>query len=149
MTALPFTQTPLEANGDIYPRRFIVGVAGTGNLGVQATGSTIPILGVSYDKLRYPPNSPADDGKNAVAGEQLSYHGWGTIARVDIGTDITDLTVPVTSDGSGKAKPVSFAGGQTALVWIAGLPLDIGTSASGASTRVYILPPSCVHPALS
>jgi hypothetical protein len=142
----PFTQIPYEANGNISPRRFITGVAGSAQKAVQAVGVTLPILGVSYDKLRFPPNSPSDDGFNAIAGEPLSFHRHGEVASVDTGAAITDLTVPLTSDGSGKAIPVTMVG-NTALTWVGGLPVDI--CANGEVCRVFILPPWAFHPTLS
>ena len=103
--SIGYGQIPVVANGNVSPRRFIVGVTGAGNgqRAVQATGSTACYLGISSDWLRYPPNSPQDDGYIAVAGENLAYAGPGMTTNLDIGaTDITNCGLPVKSDASGK-----------------------------------------------
>lgn len=143
----PISLGQYEANGDVYPRRFVVPTAGTNNRVDQGTGVTLPLLGVTGDNTRFPPNSPSDDGKHAIAGEFVDLHGPGQVTNLDLGANVTDLSVPLTSDGSGKGTPVSFAGGQTSLTWIGALPLKLGSS--GEWIPVYILSPFCVHPALS
>lgn len=142
----PFTQIAFEANGNISPRRFLTTVAGSAQKVVQASGVTTPIIGVSYNKLRFPPNSPSDDGFNAIAGEHVSYHTAGEIALVDAGANITDLTVAVTSDNNGKATPVVMVS-DTALTWVGGLPMDLVNS--GEQVWVMILSPFAFHPTLS
>lgn len=146
--SIGYGQIPVVANGNVSPRRFIVGVTGAGNgqRAVQATGSTACYLGISSDWLRYPPNSPQDDGYIAVAGENLAYAGPGMTTNLDIGaTDITNCGLPVKSDASGKGTPMLVAG--TTAEWVGALPWRTGVA--GEVIPVLVLSPFRHFPALS
>lgn len=129
-----FQQPQLEANGNISPRRFISPTAATNNRADQSSGTSVPIFGISYDKTRFPPNSPSDDTFNAIAGEALSYHGPGEIANLDLGGNVTDLTVALTSDASGKGIAASAGN------WVGAYPLKLGST--GDTIPVWIIPPA-------
>ncbi len=146
-SALPFTQIPYTANGNVSPRRFIVGVAASPQLAVQATGVALPIMGVSYNKTRFPPGSASNDGYNAIAGEMLSYHSAGEVCSIDVGeTAITDITIPLTSDSAGKALPVDMTS-NTTLTWVAALAMD--TAEANGEVRALLLSGFYFHPTLS
>lgn len=121
----PITQIPLTANGNVSPARFIAPVQGTtGQYGVQASDPTVPILGVSYNETRFPPNGPADDGYCSIAGEPLPYHGPGTICGLICGDTETNAMQPLTTDSNGKGVAVSTS--ATTLIWVGAFSLQAG-----------------------
>lgn len=143
-----YSQIPLVANGNVPPRRFIIGVTGAGNgqRAVIAGGSTACYFGISSDFTRYPPGSPSDDGYQAIAGENLAYAGPGQITNVDIGsTDITNCGLPIKSDSSGKATPMLTTG--TTAEWVGALPMRTGVA--GEVIPALVLSPFRHIPALT
>lgn len=142
-----YGQIPLTANGNVSPRRFIVPVASAGNgqRAVQASGSTLPYLGISQDWTRFPPGSAADDGYIAIAGEPLPYAGPGMTTNLDIGATCANCTVPVKSDGSGKGTPMLLTG--TTAEWVGALLWR--TAVADEVVPVLVLSPFRHFPALS
>lgn len=136
MTTL--TTPQWEANGDIFPRRFVIPVAGTNNRVAQATDGSVPILGVSGDNTRFASGSYQDSqtaGIHAAAGEFVDVHTMGQVANLDIGaTAITDLTIPLTADANGKGTPA------TTLNWIGAIPLKL--AAASEWIPVWVLSPT-------
>lgn len=132
-----FTYPPFTANGNVSPSRFLTPVAGTAKRLVQASASTAPIYGVSGKNTRFPPGSPSDDGFHAIAGEQLTVHGPGQICSLKLGsTAVTDLTVPLTTDGSGQGLPQAPANATTC--YYGAIPLTLG--AASDTIAVFVLP---------
>jgi hypothetical protein len=143
-------QIPLVANGNIRPGRFLTGVAGTNYVCVEAADDTIPCLGVSARWTRYAAGDPADDGYHAIAGEQVSYAGPLQRGEVLLGTDVTDLTVPLVAvtdgtHGAGCAAPAPSSG--TDVFWLAALPEKLGVD--GEYIPVLVLPPTPHRAALA
>lgn len=145
----PLSLPTFEANGTIEPRRFVAITAGTNNRVDQATGSGVPMIGISGDFTRFA-SGAYNDGNgahHAIVGEFVTVMGPGQITNLDLGANVTDLSVPLTSDGSGKGTPVNFAAGQTTAVWCGAFPTKLGSS--GEWIPVYVLSPFRMHPALS
>lgn len=120
----------LTANGNIQPKRVVVGVAGAGNglKAVQAsTAGTLPPLGVSGVSTRFPPGDPADDGYHAIAGESVTVLGPGERGNVIAGAAITDCSMPLTYDNQGRAVTAAPAAGTN--VWCFGWPTYTVTAA--------------------
>lgn len=138
----PATQIPLTANGNVRPGRFLTGVTGNANflLAVEATASTQFLLGVSE---RYP-RGPSDGqgGSNelyvAVAGEHIPYRGPLQIAELLLGGTVSNMNVPLTSDGSGRGVALAPADGTT--TWYGAVALQAGVE--NDYVPVYVLPPT-------
>lgn len=121
----------MTATGDINPLRFLVQATASDNQVTQATGTSTPIVGISGPGTRYPPWTPLDDGKHAVAGENVEVFAppmkeaylqlGGTVAAGDL----------LTSDGSGQGITAS-SGNQ-----VGARAREAGTS--GQSIRVQPL----------
>lgn len=131
---------PKVANGNISPRRFLTTVTGAGNgdYVVQASASTAMIWGVSYDATKYPPGSPADNGFLCTAGEPCPYHGFGQMCQLDIGGTVSNVGVPLTSDGNGKGIAQAPADGTTC--WYGAIALQTGVD--GDTINVVTLAPT-------
>lgn len=140
-------QIPLTANGNVSPCRFIVPVASAGNgqRAVQASGSTLPYLGISQNWTRFPPGSAADDGFVAVAGENLAYAGPNMTADLYLGATCANCTIPVKSDGSGKGTPMLTTG--TTAEWVGALLWRTGVT--DEIVPVLVLSPFRHFPALA
>lgn len=135
----PLTHISLVANGNVSPARFIAPVVSStgGAKGVQASDPTVLILGVSYNETRFPPNSPADDGYCAIAGENLPYHGPGEICGLILGGTVSSANVPLTTDSAGKGVTVDTT--AATLIWVGAISLQAGVS--GDEVMVYVLSP--------
>ena len=89
------------AAGNITPSSFDVRNTSTDNQYILASGTSVPIAGISGIGTRYPPYAALDDGYIAVSGEnfrvfqppekEASLRLGGTVAAGDL----------LTSDGSG------------------------------------------------
>lgn len=127
------------ATGNVSPSRFVTLSTTLSKKCTQASASTTqPLIGISGKNTRYPPGSPADDGFHAVAGETVTIHGFGQACSLKLGsTAVTDLSVPLVTDGSGQGVPQAPVAGTVA--YYGALPLTLG-SASDTIT-VLVLPP--------
>lgn len=134
-----FTMPPFTANGNVSPARFIAPVTSStgGSLAVQASDPTEPIIGISYNETRFPPNGPADDGYCAIAGEPLPYHGPLQICGLILGDTVTDANTPLTTDSNGKGVPVDTT--DTTIVWVGAFALQPGVADD--EIMVYTLSP--------
>lgn len=130
----PITNIHFAANGNVRPCRFVAPAGGS--LGVEASDPTLPILGLSYEETRYPPNSPADDGFVAIAGEPLPLLGPGQVGNVVLG-DTVAANDPCTTDNQGRAIPVDTT--ATTKIWVAGFALVAGVV--GDKVPFYVTSP--------
>lgn len=139
MTGLShFTQPNLTAGGNVSPMRFLKFDGTNFHRAIQATGVTVPLIGISERNTRYTPGSPSDDGFIAIVDEMLPYRGPMQMASLTLGGSITTQNTPLTSDGSGKGIAQAPADGTTA--WYGAFAMASG-SADQVIT-VYILPPT-------
>lgn len=128
------------ANGNISPRRFLTTVTGNGNADkvVQASASTAIIVGVSFNATRFPPESPADDGFLAIAGEQCPAHTAGHICLLDLGGTVSNAGVLLTTDGNGKGIAQAPSDGTTCYYGA----IARETGVSGDAVKVVVLAPT-------
>lgn len=132
---------PLIANGNIRPARILAGVAGTENAAVEATGVTVPLLGVAKNRFKYAYGGYEQQAVPYLAetGDAIDYYGPGQQGEVLSGAAITVLTRPLTSDGSGRAISTAAAGNTTPN-WIVGYPIDTAAAADEI-IRVWVVSP--------
>lgn len=141
-TASPITQPRLTAQGNIAPSRWITSHATIFQGAIQASDSTAiaqQLIGISEAWTRYNPNSAADDGYIAIAGEALSYRGPGQIALLKISATVP-ITVPnvlITTNADGKGTPLAPVAGTVTQYGA----LAIFAAAVDELVPVYILSP--------
>ncbi|VTS00597.1 hypothetical protein [Tuwongella immobilis] len=95
------------AGGDIYPARFVrLDPSADGK--VLAAGAGGLVWGISQPGTRMPPFDGLDDGKAAIAGENVRVFGPGEDQRcmLEIGADVTRGQL-LKSDTNSKGVPVS------------------------------------------
>lgn len=99
------------AASSITPSSFVVRHAGTDNQFDLATGTSVPIAGISGPGTRYPPYANLDDGNIAIAGENFRLYQAGVDqeAPLQLGGTVAagDL---LTSDSSGHGITTTTAG---------------------------------------
>lgn len=136
----PATQIPAVANGNILPGRFLTGVAGPGNflLMVQASSPAEPIFGVSGRHTRGPSGTVNGDTFNAIAGDSLSYHGPLQIAELELGGNVTNMNVLLTTDAQGRGVALAPADGNTRYYGA----IALRSGSTGEFIPVYVLPPT-------
>lgn len=133
---LPTTPTMNKvAGGNIRPCRILVLDTTNEDKVVEATGVTVPMIGISANATKYPPGSTEDNGYLAQTGDAVSYRGPGMQAQVLSGAAITRLDYPLTSDSQGRAISRSIPnplGASNAYVptWIVGYPIDTAAAAN-------------------
>lgn len=133
---LPFTAVkPKIAGGNIRPCRILVLDTTNEDKVVEATGVTVPMVGISVNATKYPPGSVEDSGYLAVSGDAVSYRGPMQEAQVLSGAAISRLDYPLTSDSQGRAISRSIPnplGASSAFVptWIVGYPIDTAAAAN-------------------
>lgn len=121
----PLDRPQLVANGNIRPNRFLTTVTGNANflLVVEATADSQFIIGISGSSTRYAPNSPGDDGYNAIAGETMEgYISEGMIGQLKLGGTVDNM-------GSFLAAGAAGVGVATALAnakYYGAIPLRAG-----------------------
>lgn len=122
----PFTQRMLIASANVRPARILAVSASAEETAAEATGVTLPLVGVSVNAGKYPYGSFEYTAVpyTAETGDAISYRGPGQIAQVLSGAAITALGTPLTSDGSGRAITAS-----TAASYCIGFPLDTAAAA--------------------
>jgi hypothetical protein len=131
----------LTANGNVRPSRVVVGVNGSGNalLAVEAsTAGTLPPLGITTEKTRFPAGDPADDGYHAIALEPLTIATPGQRVPAVAGAAISDARSPLTYDNQGRVVTAAPAAGTK--VWCIGWPTyTVGTA--GEKVEVLVTTP--------
>lgn len=141
MSAFPVTQPNLTAQGNIYPSRWITSHSTIFQGAIHPTASTTVnqfLIGISEAWVRYAPNSAADDGYIAIAGEALSYRGPGTVALAKIGSvAITVPNVLLTTDTDATVIPLAPV--AATVTQYGAIALRAG--AIGEFVPVYILSP--------
>jgi hypothetical protein len=133
MQPIAFTQPPLVSGGNVSPKRFITLSTTAGKTGVQASAASQLLIGVSEAWTRYVPNSPADDGYHAIAGEGIGYRGPLQIATLTLGGSVTNPRTPLTADADGKGVAASTGN------YVGAIALELGSS--GEDIDVYVVPP--------
>lgn len=142
----PLTVPQFTAAGNIRPNRFLVGAgSGNGNFQkvIEATGSTVMLVGVSQSGVRGP--QPAGDSTGstnnttylAVSGNSVPVSTALMEGDLLLGDTVNDFRIPLTSDGSGRGIPQAPANGTTC--WYGAIALEPGVS--GDVIKVWVLPP--------
>lgn len=91
-----------QANGDIYPCRFVKTDTTASGCVIQATAGD-KTFGISQKDTRYAPFSAIDDGKAAIAGEMVGVSGPpDTEILLEVGAVAVAADVWLKSDGDGK-----------------------------------------------
>lgn len=136
-TPIAFTQPPLQAGGDIYPKRFITLSTTAFRTALQASAASQILVGVSEAWTRFPPGSPSDDSKHAIAGEQVGYRGPLQIATLTLGGTVSNPSVLLTADADGKG--VATAPGDGTTRYYGAVALEDGVS--GEDIDVWVIGP--------
>lgn len=132
------TSVPYIASAVIRPARLLV--IGTAEARTaEATGVTVPFLGASANRFKYPPGSFEATAVpyTAEVGDGVDFRGAGQVADVLCGAAISSLVLPVTSDGSGRAITASIS--AAGVAFFAGWPLNT-TANANEIVRVWIQP---------
>lgn len=142
----PLIAPNFTAAGNIRPNRFLVGAgSGNGNFRkvIEATGSTLPLVGISQNGVRGP--QPAGDVTGstnsttylAVSGDPCPAFTAGMEGDLLLGGTVNDWRVPLTSDGSGQGVAQTPTSGT--LTYYGAIALEPGVS--GDVIKVWVLPP--------
>lgn len=137
MTSLP--RMTKVSGGNITPAR-ILALSATAETVVQASVVTVPLIGVCINAFKYPYGSVQQVASPYafVSGDVVSYYGQGDICWVEAGAAITDLRVPLTTDGSGRAiTATTIVGTATTETYTIGLP-NRACEAAGELIEVLI-----------
>jgi hypothetical protein len=103
------------ASGNITPMSFVI--LDTGNVGqvALATGTTVPLYGISGSSVRFAPLAPLDDGYHAIAGQDCVVFGTNDattpMPNLQLGGTVT-IGQLLTSDGSGHGIAATVDTGQ-------------------------------------
>lgn len=105
----------------------------------EATGTTIPFIGISANRFKYPPNSFEAQAIPYLAetGDGIDYRAAGQVADCLCGAAITDLRTPVTSDGAGRAITANLS--VAGVNYYVGMPLNL-TANANEIVRVLVAP---------
>lgn len=126
----------LQANGNIYPSRFVTVDPSSNAKVIQATANS-KVLGVSQVGTNYPPlndSAVTVAGYAAVAGQIVEFHGPGQVCHVEAG-DTFAAGDYLKADADGKAVPILTTG--TTLQRFGAIALDAAT-AVGQLIRCYV-----------
>jgi len=126
----PFSQRLIRASANVRPARILALSNGTEETAAEATGVTLPLLGVSVNSYKFPNGSYEQVAYpyTAQTGDAISYHGPGQQCRVLSGAAISALASPLSSDSAGRAVSVTVASSGTRN-WIVGFPIDSAAAA--------------------
>jgi hypothetical protein len=99
---------PAVAGGDIFPARFLIASTSADNTVLQAAANG-KIVGISQKGTRRTPYAGLDDGKAAIAGENVHFFGPPETAPLELGGTVTagDL---LEADANGKGVTSSTDG---------------------------------------
>ena len=150
MFPILFTLPPYNAGANIRPARLLVRSNTAAQQCIEATGTTVPFIGVSANRYKYAPGGfeqvaypylalAAGVINSAAPADGVEYKGPGQEADVITGGAITaaNLTNPLTSDSQGRAITVSVPTTASTVVYIAGYPLETA-AAAGAVIRMVV-----------
>lgn len=135
---------PYIASATIRPARILtVGTAEART--AEATGITIPFIGISANRFKL--GAPGSYESQAVpdialTGDAVDYRCEGQIADCLCGAAITDLRVPVTSDGSARAITATLT--TAGVNYYVGMPLNV-TANANEIVRVRVKPGISYH----
>ncbi len=130
-----FAPPQLQANGNIYPCRFVKVDTSDNAKCIQATANS-KIIGVSQVGTNYPPLSDVSvSGYAAIAGQLVEFHGPGQVCLVEAG-DVIAAGDYLKSDDNAKAIPIATTG--TTLQRYGAQALEAATAA-GQMIRVFVL----------
>lgn len=123
----PNTQRMLIASANVRPARILVLSASAEETAAEATGTTLPLVGVSVNAGKFPYGSYEYTAVpyTAETGDAIAYRGPGQVCQVLSGAAISALATPLTSDGSGRAITAT-AEGQYCI----GFSLDTAAAAN-------------------
>lgn len=126
----PFSQRLILASGNVRPARLLALSASVEETAAEATGVTLPLLGVSVNAYKFPNGSYEQVAipYTAQTGDAISYRGPGQIAQAISGAAISATASPLTSDGSGRCISATVASSGTRN-WIVGFPIDTAAAA--------------------
>lgn len=140
----PLNQRLFVASADIRPARILALSASVEETAAEATGVSLPIIGVSvnafklggfYERAAVP--------FACQAGDAIPYRGPGMQGEVLSGAAISNLGRPLTSDSAGRAVSITPAAPGSTVNWIVGFPADTAAAAN-ETIRVNIAPVATV-----
>ena len=119
------------ADGNITPSSFVVFTTAVGRV-ILATGTTVPLWGISFPGQRQAPWAPLQDGFVAVQGENCGVYGPGeNEVLLQIGGTVSQGDY-LTSDGSGHGVTTTSTG-----AFVGAEALQPGKSGDIISVRVF------------
>lgn len=135
----------LIASADVRPARIIAVSASAEETGAEATGVSLPVVGVSVNAFKF-----AFGGYEQIAipfacqtGDAIPYYGAFSQCQVLSGAAISNLGRALVSDNAGRAVSLTAAAPGSTVNWIVGFPLDTAAAANEL-IRLYVSPAQTV-----
>ena len=128
---LPLVQ--YVAGENITPARVLALKANTVQTVEMANDSQdLPFVGLSDNRYKYMLGSLAQAGVpyTAQTGDAVPYLGIGSVGWAVAGAAISDLSVPLTSDATGRVVSATLPPADDGQVQIVGYPIDKATAAN-------------------
>jgi hypothetical protein len=135
----PAAQPVYKASANVRPARLLAKSSGTAETAAEATGNTLPFVGVSANRYKFAPGGYEQTAVPYLAqtGDGIDYRGPGMVAQVLSGAAVSNLGRPLGSDGSGRAVSVT-PGQTTGGTYIAGYPVVTAAAADEVIEMVVI-----------
>lgn len=135
-----FTLPQYRASANIRPARILAVSNTTKELVAEATGNTLPFIGVGANRYKYQFGGFEQQAFPYLAqtGDEVDYRGPGMEAHVIAGAAISALGKPLGSDANGQALSVT-PGQTTGGTYIFGFPRDTA-AALGEVIRCFVVP---------
>jgi hypothetical protein len=130
---MPNTPPQLVADGNILPNRFLK--ASTNSFRCLQADGTAPIIGISGDGTKYPPQPEISNVYHAEQNDPVDVRAVGDIALLSIVVAV-NMGELLTSDGNGQGVPAGTSASTAEFVGARALEAGIAQDL----IRVEVLP---------
>lgn len=135
-------QVQYVAGENITPARVLALSSGTVQTVEMADATqTLPYVGLSDNRYKYIKGSLEQAGVpyTAETGDAVPYHGLGSVGWAVAGAAISNLSLPLTSDSTGRVVSATLPPADDGQVQVVGYPIDKATAADQL-VRVRVQP---------
>lgn len=121
------------ASAAIRPGRVVAASTTVKRSALESTAKTELPIGISKNAYKYAPGSHGQVAYpyTAEVGDAIPYSGEDQVCLAMAGAAITDLSLPLTTDGSGRV--ISYVPGSppgSGVIWFSvGMPLELAAAA--------------------
>ena len=136
---------PAQANGTIFPARFVSFDPTAGGVGdnkvIETAAATLPVVGVSQLGTDFPPiNDPHVTLNNvaAIKGEQLDVFGVGEICAIELAEAVKAGDLLKAGSANGKAVKAPTDGTVSTKQFVGGFAMQSG--APGEKIKMVVHP---------